>query len=122
MAEEIKVNSDLKKLENILTQGSSLIDPPENFKQDYEEVEALNKTNIFKNSNEDIGLILSKMTLTTLDLFKVMHKMNPEYEHISDNFLLDIVNNAILLLTFMMNIKGYHNFDCCTLFHKNEGL
>jgi hypothetical protein len=51
-----------------------------------------------------------------------MHSMDPQIISTFELVIQELVLRGLEILNFMMNIKGFQDFDCQSCFLQNEGL
>lgn len=62
------------------------------------------------------------ITLSTLDLFRSFHYLDPLVEAHCFPPILDLVTKSVELINFLMSIKGFGSFDCQACFVKSDGI
>ena len=51
-----------------------------------------------------------------------MHSMDPQITTSCEQNIQELILRGLEILNFMMNIKGFQDFDCQSCFLQNEGL
>ena len=75
-----------------------------------------NKDNIFHSHREETAEIFQKEILVIIDLFKAMHTMDPQVQQFCESGIHEIVFRSLETLNFLINIKGFADFDCQSYF------
>ena len=75
-----------------------------------------NKDNIFHAHKEQTAEIFQKEILMIIDLFKALHSMDPQIDKVCESGIHEIVLRSLETLNFLINIKGFADFDCQSYF------
>ncbi|CDW84627.1 ubiquitin hect domain family protein [Stylonychia lemnae] len=124
ISEEAKITSDISKLHHMLGQTQQSQQTPTliEIKQELEKLTLKNEKNIFKNNPQKTSQTFKDCTMCTIELHRSMHNMNQKADSLEGSCLQMLIKKSLENLNFLMNIKGYEEFDCQAYFLQNEGL
>jgi len=67
---------------------------------------------MFHNNKEQTAEIYQKMTLCIIEVYKCLHFIDPDVDSQCAGNIQDLIIKSLETLNFLMNIKGFPNFDC----------